>query len=161
MMRASRIELVIWTATVGFAAIAIMTGSRVPADSVPVTARQVRPQVVVTASMMRDIDDAAAALAETDPFRAARHPSPIPYRPAQENAPPPPPRAPVPALSVSGIIGGPPWAAVLEGVPGRQGSVVVHPGDTLGGLRVRAVKRDSVVIIGVDTTWRLIVRRAW
>ncbi|MFL5560838.1 MAG: hypothetical protein ACJ79K_05105 [Gemmatimonadaceae bacterium] len=119
------------------------------------------PSLVMTSSTMREIDDAAAALPETDPFRAARHPSPVPYTPNQEGAPPPPPHAPVPALSVSGIIGGPPWAAVLEGIPGRQGSIVVHPGDTLGGLRVRSVKRDSVVITGVDTTWRLIVRRAW
>jgi len=161
MMRVSRFELGVWTMTAGLAVSAVIGGTRMPGGQVSAASRQAMLPLVVTASTMRDIDDAAAALAETDPFRAVRHPSPIPYQPAQEGAPPPPPRAPVPALSVSGIIGGPPWAAVLEGVPGRQGSVVVHPGDTLGGLRVRTVKRDSVVITGVDTTWRLIVRRAW
>ena len=106
-------------------------------------------------------DSDATALVAVDPFRAARHPSPVEYRPELEGAPPPPPRPPRPALAVSGIIGGPPWSAVLEGVPGREGGAVVRGGDTLGGLKVRAVWRDTVIITGMDTTWRLIVRRGW
>lgn len=161
MIRPLRPELVLWTLAGGLATVAVIAGVRAPAITRPAAAHVPASALIATASTMREIDDASAALAEIDPFRAARHPSPIPYQPNQEGAPPPPPRAPRPALSLSGIIGGPPWAAVLEGVPGQQGSVVVHPGDTLGGLRVRVVKRDSVVITGVDTTWRLIVRRAW
>jgi hypothetical protein len=104
---------------------------------------------------------AAELLVARDPFRLERRPAVVAYDPAAENAPPPSPRPPRPALVVTGIIGGPPWEAVLEGIPGRQGSVLVRRGDTLAGLRVRAVGKDSVRIVGMDTTWTLIVRRAW
>jgi hypothetical protein len=60
-----------------------------------------------------------------------------------------------------GIIGGPPWSAILEGIPGREGSVVLRRGDTIAALRVRAVRRDTVVVEGADTTWRLTVKRTW
>ena len=159
-MNASRIEQILWSTALVCGAAAI-AGTR----TLPPVARADHPAVYArsgsTASTMRDIDDAAVSLVDADPFRAAHHASPIAYHPDVEGAPPPPPRPARPGLSISGIIGGPPWSAVLEGVPGRDGGTVVHPGDTLGGLKVRAVKRDTVVISGVDTTWRLIVRRAW
>ena len=96
-----------------------------------------------------------------DVFRASRRPSPTVFTPTvNELAPTVAVRPPRPALAVTGIIG-PPWAAVLEGVPGREGSLIVYAGDSLGALKVRQVRRDSVVIHGPDTTWRLGVRRAW
>ena len=159
-MTFSRIELALWSTAIALAVIA-MLGARPPhaGDRVAATAGRVRPMPNVTTT--GDVNHAAASLVEVDPFRAARRPSPIEYLPDLEGAPPPPPRAPRPALAISGIIGGPPWSAVLEGVPGREAGAVVHPGDTLGGVRVHAVKRDTLVITGMDTTWRLIVRRAW
>jgi hypothetical protein len=61
---------------------------------------------------------------------------------------------------VTGIFG-PPWQAVVEGIPGREGGVVVREGEVLGELRVRSIKRDTVVVVGFDTTWALAVRRPW
>jgi hypothetical protein len=70
------------------------------------------------------------------------------------------PAAPKPALVLKGMVGAAPaWQAVLEGVPGRQGSVVVAQGDTIGGLRVRRVSRDTVVVQGADTNWKLTLER--
>jgi hypothetical protein len=95
-----------------------------------------------------------------NPFRLDRSAAPIRYAavadPAAPPPPPPPPAAPRPQLSVSGVVG-PPWAAILEGVPGRASGVVVRPGDLVGELRVRAVSPSAVVIQGPDTTWRLTV----
>ncbi|HEX2780176.1 MAG TPA: hypothetical protein VHM30_11800 [Gemmatimonadaceae bacterium] len=97
-----------------------------------------------------------------DPFRASRKPSPIAFGVAGDGAAlqPMPPRPPRPTLAVTGIIG-PPWEAVLEGVPGREGAVVVRAGDALGELKVVRVQRDTVVVQAADTSWRLTVRRAW
>lgn len=159
-MSGSRIEMSLWSLAAGFGAIAMVT-ARAPRAEIAAQRNEARPHAVSTASTMRDIADAAISLVEADPFRDARHPSPIAYAPDREGAPPPPPRPPRPGLSVSGIIGGPPWSAVLEGIPGQQGSIVLRQGDTLGGLKIRAVKRDTVVITGMDTTWRLSLRRAW
>jgi hypothetical protein len=78
-------------------------------------------------------------------------PEPPPY------VPPPPPR---PQLAVSGIVG-PPWQALLEGVPGREGAVIIKRGDVLGDLRIRDVTRTTVTVSAPDTTWRLTVRKGW
>ena len=157
-MRGARIEIACWCAAAALGVVALL-GARQPRAA---DAASALPRIAASGSAAAaDINAAVSALVATDPFRAARHSSPVAYRPDLEGAPPPPPRPPRPGLAVSGIIGGPPWSAVLEGVPGREGGAVVRTGDTLGGLRVRAVGRDTVVITGMDTTWRLIVRRAW
>jgi hypothetical protein len=73
---------------------------------------------------------------------------------------PPAPTSYRPPLAIGGIVG-PPWEALLEGVPGEERGVVVRTGSTLGELKVRSVSRDLVVIQGQDTTWRLSVKKAW
>jgi hypothetical protein len=110
---------------------------------------------------------AARSVVGGNPFRLDRAPAPIGFNqpapgmmpggmPVYE--PPPPPR---PQLAVTGIVG-PPWQALLEGVPGREGgAVAVKRGDVLGELRIRDVTRTTVVVSAPDTTWRLTVRRAW
>lgn len=111
-------------------------------------------------------DTLAAAtrlVAAYDPFRLDRVPAPIAAVPsAVPGAPPPPPPPPKlrPPLAVSGIVG-PPWQAILEGVPDHPGSTVVKRGDVLGQLRVRSIDRTLVVVQGPDTTWRLTTRKPW
>jgi hypothetical protein len=63
-----------------------------------------------------------------------------------------------PQLVLEGLVG---HAALIDGVPGHAMTAIVHVGDTLGGLRVRRIGRDTVTIIDSDTTWRLTLRRAW
>ncbi|HEX2781383.1 MAG TPA: hypothetical protein VHM30_17910 [Gemmatimonadaceae bacterium] len=115
---------------------------------------------------LTDVDAALIAenverIVTNDVFRATRRPSPVAFAPTADGIPIAPPARPSrPQLAVTGIIG-PPWEAVLEGVPGRDGSVVARVGDSFGDLRVHEVRRDTVVVRGADTTWRLAVRRAW
>jgi hypothetical protein len=61
-------------------------------------------------------------------------------------------------LRVNGI-SGPPWEAILEGVPGRTGAVVAREGDRFGDLRVRSISSERVVIQGRDSTLRLNIKR--
>lgn len=103
----------------------------------------------------------ANRIAGADPFRLTRRPSPIAFGAAPENATPLPPKAPKPPLALSGTIGGPPWIAVMDGVPGHEQSIAVRAGDTLAGLSVRSVTHDRIVVVGFDTTWRLTVRHPW
>jgi hypothetical protein len=69
------------------------------------------------------------------------------------------PRPPKPALVLRGVLGGPPWTAVVEGIPGQSGTTVVRPGDVLSGLTIRSVQRAVVVVRGMDTTWTLTLTR--
>jgi hypothetical protein len=66
-----------------------------------------------------------------------------------------------PRLVLRGVLGGPPWDAVIEGIPGREGAVVMRAGQTLAGVTVRAVHRDTVLARGFDTTWTLTLGRSW
>lgn len=162
MTRHRAAELTLWVATLSLSILAGGRASDVIAskpnagshalDAAPLPVTRERPDVLRAAG---------EALVARDPFRLERRPSAVPYSPALESAPPPPPRPPHPALVIAGIVGGPPWEALLDGVPGRQGTVLVRRGDTLGGLRVRSVTKDTVRITGMDTTWVLTVRRAW
>ncbi len=99
----------------------------------------------------------ASRIADANPFRLDRRPSALPFGSSAEVA------GAIPSLerrppSVSGVLG-PPWRAVLEGVPNREGGVLVARGDTLAGWRIRSVTADTIVIQGRDTTWVLPVRR--
>lgn len=62
-------------------------------------------------------------------------------------------------LQLSGVSGGPPWRAIVSGIPGRDGGVVVSAGDTLGGIKVRAIKRDTLIVQTSDSTMTLTLRR--
>jgi hypothetical protein len=103
------------------------------------------------------IDAAAGVVAQTDPFRLDRRPTSVPYRPDLEGVVPPPKPA-KPVLVLEGVVGN---VALLDGAPGHGETAIVHVGDTLGGLRVRRIGRDTVLISGADTTWRLTLRQAW
>lgn len=120
-----------------------------PNDSVSLTTPGER---AATASLASDI-------VARNPFRLDRRPSSVPFgAPPVVAAPPDPTRRP--KIQLTGVFG-PPWQAVLEGIPGREGSVVARVGDAFGTLRIRSIRRDTVVVQGADTTWKLTVRHVW
>jgi hypothetical protein len=111
------------------------------------------------------IDILTTVTSDRNPFRLTREPSTVPYAPDRDGAPPPPPPPPKPPIAVSGIIG-PPWVAVLEGVPAHEGSLLAKVGDTVSRspfalLTIRAIRHDTVVVHAADTTWMLTVRHVW
>ncbi len=139
--------------TVGSALIAL-TVPRVPVVAWPIPVAP-RPDT----SIRDDLGDRVLRIVAGDPFRLERKPSSVPF-----GAPPSvgaqsarPVRV---APTVSGLIG-PPWRAVLEGIPGRAGGVLVASGDTVGGYRILRVRSNSVEVQAPDTLWRLTVRRTW
>jgi hypothetical protein len=162
------LQRAIWTgATVlGAAAVIGWVRGRPRAAAMVVSSGDIAGSIPALHAISTDsIDDAAAATSDHDPFRLTREPSSVAYTADREGAPPPPPPPPKPLVALSGVVG-PPWVAVLEGVPGKDGSVLAKVGDTLSRpplalLVVRRVERDTVVVLGADTTWKLTVRRPW
>lgn len=160
-MTAARWERVLWMVAVlagGYG----LHGARSAIASTPRPAGALAPPVA-----LREVDPEAAFkaaeyISQHDPFRTDRKPAAVVYSPVADGAPPPPPAPPKPTLVVRGILGGAPtWEAILDGVPGREGSVVVHTGDRYAGLTIKRVTRDTVVVRGADTTWTLTVKQAW
>jgi len=111
-------------------------------------------------SVRRISTESATAIVSRDPFRIARRPTLPAYDPLRlaEQLAPPPPR---PALSLVGIVIGAVPSAVIEGLPGVEGSRVLRVGDVVASLRVKEISRGRVVIAGMDTTWALEVREPW
>ena len=165
-MTRRRVELALWIAALGLAVLAgvrtrpvAMAIARTPARALPwetygapLSVHAVNSAIVVAAS---------ESLVARDPFRLERRPSGVPYSAATEAAPPPAPRPPRPTLAVAGIVGGPPWEAIITGIPGRSEAALVRRGDTLGGFHVRSITRDTVRISGMDTMWVMTIREAW
>ena len=107
---------------------------------------------------------AADAIVSNDAFRLANEPAAVRYDPSDEtraghaaNAPPPVPLRPT--MTLKAIVGGPPWQAVVDGIPGRPPGTIVRAGNAFDRLVARRVTRDSVVIQGPDTTWVLTFQR--
>jgi hypothetical protein len=108
------------------------------------------------------LESAVAEIADRNLFRPERasveHPDqPQSTMPMLMLQPP----APKPRLVLRGVLGGPPWDAIIEGIPGREGSVVLRAGQSLGGITVRTVRRDTAYARGFDTTWALTLARTW
>lgn len=121
--------------------------------------------LIARATVPRDVRAAMRHAAEAiagDPFRLDREPASIafdPTRPATQSAAPAAP--PKPTLAVRAVVGGPPWEALVDGIPGRSGSSRVRAGDRIAELIFVTINKDLVIVQGMDTTWRLGVARSW
>ena len=107
-------------------------------------------------------DSLVAALVGRDPFRLTRRPAAFLYDPVRLGQPGAPP-SPKPVLAVVGIVwdNGRDPTALVEGLPGGEGARPIRQGETIAGLRVKAIRSDRVEITGLDTTWILTVREPW
>jgi hypothetical protein len=110
------------------------------------------------------LGEAAANTAANDPFRLANHPSTVRYDVRVESglgaiggAIAAPMR---PTLALRAIVGGPPWQAIVDGIPDQPPGTIVRSGATFGKLAVRSVGRDTVVIQAPDTVWKLTLSQA-
>jgi hypothetical protein len=124
----------------------------------------VAPRFVAPAhAPARPPSDSALEAAEdltvmNDPFRLSNAPPDRRYDPADESLgatrafASPPAR---PAFVLKAIVGGPPWIAVIDGIPGQPAGTLTRQGAQFDKLVVRSVTRDSVIIQGSDTSWVL------
>ncbi len=155
------VEALLWFGAVGALALAVIGWRGAEAQA------EVPPSVAIASAQVHSwpgvdtLRKAARLTTDRNPFRVDRRPATVAFDAQLEGAPPPPPPMPRPPIVLVGILGGPPWQAVLDGIPGRSGSVVARAGESFGDLHVRAVRRDTVIVQGADTTWRLTIRRAW
>ena len=160
-MSTRRIEGALWTVTAALALVAAL-GWRATPDT-----EEGEPRAIPLAAAEpvlfdgESLEESATYVVEHDPFRLERRPSDLPYVPGEAGARPPPPEPPSPTLVLTGIMGGPPWQAIVRGLPGRSGETVVRQGERIGDLFVRRMVRDTVVIDGSGTSWTLTVKDAW
>jgi hypothetical protein len=105
------------------------------------------------------LGDAEDATVSNDPFRLSNEPSAVRYDPATDGSAATPAAPAVrPSLTLKAIIGGPPWQAVIDGIPGQPPGTVAGPGARFDKLVIKNVFRDSVVVQVPDTSWVLAFR---
>jgi hypothetical protein len=137
---------------------------RIAAPPVALKPSAVTALRVAHASPSEDsLAEAEEMIASNDPFLLSNTAPTVRYDPesdgvnaANGNVALPPPR---PTLVLKAIVGGPPWRAVIDGIPGQPAGVIVEQGNTFDRLVVRVVTRDSVVVRGADTSWVLSFRK--
>ncbi len=155
-----RLELVLFAATVAACTVAARRWFHVDvappiAHAIPALART--PMSGFTRSVLRA---AAETTVANDPFRLSNSPPDVDASVRSNNAKPSPARAPRPVLVLKAITGGPPWQAIVAGIPGQSGDALVAPGGTFGALTVQSITRDAVVVRAPDTTWTLSLKRS-
>lgn len=160
-MTRRQLERGIWAATVIVVTAGWWAGSQQRSDGGGIGGPH-RPRIPPPpeVSMFDDslVSAATARVASHDPFRLDRHPTSVAFSTNPQSTPMAP-AAPKIQLALHGTIGGPPWQAILSGIPGHEGTVVLHAGDTLGGVLVRRVMRDSAVVRVKDSTWAVSLAR--
>ena len=124
-----------------------------PAEPARAPLAVVRPPMVAHPD---SLDDAAATIVANDPFRLSNKPTSVRFLAAASGVVP---SVEVrPRFALRAIIGGPPWSAIVEGIPGQEGGIVVSAGLAVGAVRIGRITRDTVVVQAPDTTWKLTLK---
>jgi len=151
-MTTPKLELLLWivTAVAVWRTTAVLTSSKIDPTILTTGAQAALPDLPVPDSTLAD---AARILVDTDPFRLNRTPPSVAFgaKPVTDHRLSTPPLR----LTLHGVVGGPPWRAVIDGIPGKPTNTVVAQGATIGSLVVVEVGADSVVIQTPDTVLTL------
>lgn len=156
-MKPWMLERVLWAIALSAG---VMTTGQMLLSSKPSLLSATRPPSM-TGVMMYDpaqLRQAADTVAATDLFRLDRHPSRSTLGPPAIALPSAGIASPL-HLELSGISGGPPWRAIVSGIPGHDGGMVVKAGDSLGGIRVRTIRRDTMIVQMNDSTMTFILKK--
>jgi hypothetical protein len=160
-VRRNLLEAALWTASLASGAATIRElrspGSNVA--QVPVRAASV--SVDMTPPDESEFVHAAELITASDLFRVQRHPAAVRFQVDTVAVSAQSPSLPATTLALAGIIGGPPWEALVEGLPNRDGATLVKRGDVFGSIKIVRVTRDSVVIVMPDSLRTFGLKRAW
>jgi hypothetical protein len=154
---------VLWVLSFALAGAAMhAAATSVRTDSVPIATIDEAPAVpaVVSPELLQQHAD---SLRQRNPFRLERAPTSQPYGapPAVDVPQIQPDAQPRPVLRVGGIVGGPPWKALIEGIPGREAGLLLAVGEEWNGFRLVWVRRDSVKVTTPDTPLILGLKQVW
>ncbi|HEX7051889.1 MAG TPA: hypothetical protein VF188_16905 [Longimicrobiales bacterium] len=165
MIRAKGVEAVAWALAVGAVLASAWEWTRPMPDLRPESGFAVRPVARSRTIDVGAIHRSATVLRDRNPFRVERRPTMVRFGSAEivpaaevEVVETPADR---PNLVLAGIVGGPPWIVLVEGIPGRESGIILVEGEETYGFRLERVHGDTAVISGLDTTWVLLPKRVW
>ena len=154
----------LWCAAgaMALAALRIASPSPVGRATAPSIAAAPAPAVHADAESLQT---QAADLRAGNPFRLQRTPTDRLYGTPQgvetSQAANGAPEPSLPALTLAGIVGGPPWSAVLESGQSERPGMLLRVGEEWNGIRVEWIRSDSVKLVTADTGWIVALKRPW
>ena len=164
-MRVQWIERLLWLSAVSTAAGGVVSVRVSAARVLAATPPTVLPAVGAVPARPRadSLESAVENITDRNLFRPERTSAEKRTQPpaAMQMGMPMPVPSTKPRLVLRGVIGGPAWEAIIEGIPGHEGSVVLRAGQSLGGVTLRSVRSDTAYARGFDTTWALPLARSW
>jgi hypothetical protein len=164
-MNARLVRIGLWITTVAGLAVTFTVLRDAGRNSSPAIPQMPRALLVPPRASAELLEQAVSDVAERNLFRPERAMAEASSAPMAAIGPTmgvPAPMTPGrPRLTLRGVLGGPPWDALIEGIPGREGAVVMRAGETQAGVTIRAIRRDTVLARGFDTTWALTLARSW
>ena len=156
------IRLLTWccaVVTVGACLSAAAFAIRSPSASLPIVETTMTPVHDTPSGNAPSADSLASVAAARDPFRLQRTAASQSFDPDASADAAPAPHPQRPSLELVGIALGDDPAALLDGLPGTDGTRVLRVGESVAGYTVRRILTDRVTVQGPDTTWTLEVRR--
>jgi hypothetical protein len=157
-----RLEWPLWLMTFMLAASAVARSFSVPSGSGQRSRIEVERLNAIARLDPQTLAAAADDVTSGNLFREGRQPADTDVAAGQlprSVALPIPSTPPKPRLDLRGVIGGPPWQAIIAGLPGHENGVVIAHGEIVAGFSIRFANRDSVIVQGMDTTWHLTMPR--
>jgi hypothetical protein len=132
-----------------------------PATRVPAHLSAPRPPHVPN---RKQLAQRADQLRSRNPFRLDRTPTARRFGLLEPSPGAPVVQAPapvVPVLTLAGILGGPPWSAIIEGIPGHETGITLRVGEAANGVRLEWVRRDTAKITAADKAWIVTFKKPW
>lgn len=152
------VEIVCWTVAAGAVVWGVGAGTDAPFRVLAGAQAIAPPETAMPTVSAESLGVAARDVIERDPFRLARRPARVAFH---QGGPEAPPVDSVPVPELLGIVGGPPWQALLQGLPGQTGPLLVKVGDEFGPVSVRAISADTVLVAVNQSAVKLTVRQPW
>jgi hypothetical protein len=157
-VKTDTVALALMAASAFAAAVAAIQWTRVDTVASRNVAVSEKP-VAATRLSADSLAHAEDAIVTNDPFRLSNSPPVVRFDATTEADPASAMAAPSrPVLVLKAIVGGPPWQAVIDGLPGQPPGALARAGSRFDRLTIHAVTRDSVIVHGADTSWILAFR---
>ena len=161
-MRREVLERALWIATCAVACTGTLATMRLRPEATIAPRASTGRAAFAGISTEPDGDSLVAMIISANPFRLDRRgveATVVEVAPPVVDTAPPKPSAL--ELMLRGTFGGPVWEALVEGLPGVRGAVVVKAGLTFGPFLIVSVKKDSLVVRSGDQQWTYGVVVPW
>lgn len=157
-MNTQRIDVAMAVTGIFFVGLAVFRLAEVEISDANAIDRSVYLELVSVDSSQNVVSEYdATSLNGRNPFRFSNRPASVRY--GEMPVPTVDTERYRPELALRATVGGPPWTALISGLPGRSSIAVVKVGEKIDSLYIQNITHSTAIVRGPDTTWVLSLSR--